>query len=92
MINLWKLNMFISYEHFKKEGFHCLTFLLEENDHPCKIGLKEVTLQILLSNSHQNIWVSIGQSNFTISGFGFDSVLKEIDLCWYFQTNKRSKI
>ena len=32
VINLTILNKFNSYEQFKMEGLHCLTFLLEQND------------------------------------------------------------
>ena len=44
-INLKALNKFIPYEHFKMEGFHCLKYLLEENDFLCKIDLKDVISQ-----------------------------------------------
>ena len=49
VINLKKLNTFISYEHFKMEGLHCLKFLPEQNDFMCKIDLKDAYFSILFS-------------------------------------------
>ena len=40
-INLKALNKFIPYKHSKMESFHCLKYLLEENDFLCKIDLKD---------------------------------------------------
>ena len=54
VINLKKLNTFISYEHFKMEGLHCLKFLPEQNDFMCKISQRR-----LLLNSFQQAIIKI---------------------------------
>ena len=53
MTNFKNLNKFIPYEHFKMEGLHCLRFLLEQDDLPCKIDLKVTYLSVPLNKNFQ---------------------------------------
>ena len=40
-MNLWPLNQFIPYEHFKMQGIHMLRDLLRKGDFMVKIDLKD---------------------------------------------------
>ena len=53
MTNFKNLNKFIPYKHFKMEGLHCLRFLLEQDDLPCKIDLKVTYLSVPLNKNFQ---------------------------------------
>ena len=53
LINLKNLNKFIPYEHFKMEGLHCPKFLLEQDDLPYKIDLKEAHFSVPLNKNSQ---------------------------------------
>ena len=49
VINLKKLDAFISNEYFTMEGLHYLKFLLEQTDFLCKIDLRQAYFAIPLS-------------------------------------------
>ena len=51
-INLAALNKFIPYKRLKMGGLHCLKYVLEENDFPCKIDLKYAYFSVLLCISY----------------------------------------
>ena len=65
MINLKNLNKFISYDHFKMEGLHCLKFFLEQDNLLCKIDLKEAYFSVTFNkNSHMFVRFN-GQATYT---------------------------
>ena len=49
VINLKHLNQFISYQHFKMEGLHCLRNILKKGD--CKLDLKDSYFSVLLNSA-----------------------------------------
>ena len=49
VINLKSLNEFTSYQHFKKEGLHCLGNVSKKGDYMCKLDLKDAYFPIPLN-------------------------------------------
>ena len=53
VINSKNLNQFILYQHFKMSGFHCLKFLIQENDFLSKIELNDVYFSVSLEKESE---------------------------------------
>ena len=49
VINLKHLNQFVTFQHFKLEGFHCLWNMLKEEDYMCKLDLKDAYFSVPLN-------------------------------------------
>ena len=55
VINLKDLNQFIPYKHFKMEGLHCLTYVLQKGDYMWKIDLRDVYFSVPLHKDSRKL-------------------------------------
>ena len=53
ILNLKKLNTFVTYEHFKMEDVRCVKDLLNQNEFMCKLDLRDAYLTVPVQTSHQ---------------------------------------